>query len=282
MTDTLAKKIQDKSSLLGISSEEVSLAKALFVNRKYDYRGETRLFICEGLWAAEKLAESKITVTHFLFDPEKVTDEEEADVSLMLDYAEESFTVSAKVCAKISDRDGADHCFIVARLPEYKLEDIRLSDEEISIVLDGQEQPGNVGAILRSLDGAGGSFAVMTNRRVKLTHSRLVRASLGAVFTMKVVEADADELAKWLVDNHFKIVVTDLKATYPYYEADYSGRVAIVAGNEYNGVSPLWNTLPGATPVIIPMLGKCESLNVGFASTLVAYEAAVQKMRKRR
>ena len=74
----------------------------------------------------------------------------------------------------------------------------------------------------------------------------------------------------------FKAVLTDLTATQAYCDVDYSGRVAVVAGNEHTGISPYWRTLPVAVPVIIPMLGSCESLNVGFASTLVAYEAGLK------
>jgi TrmH family RNA methyltransferase len=146
-----------------------------------------------------------------------------------------------------------------------------------AIVLDGQEQPGNIGAILRSLDGAGGQFAICTNRRVKMTHSRLIRSSLGAAFALPVPVAPIEEVIQWLTDNNFKIIVTDLTATKDYYEIDYSGRVAIVAGNEFLGISPVWRTLPNAQPVIIPMLGSCESLNVGFASTLVAYESSLRQ-----
>jgi TrmH family RNA methyltransferase len=89
--------------------------------------------------------------------------------------------------------------------------------------------------------------------------------------------APIDDVIKWLTDNNFKIIVTDLTATKDYYEADYSGRVVIVAGNEFLGISPVWRTLPNADPVIIPMLGSCESLNVGFASTLVAYESSLRQ-----
>ena len=262
----------------------VKLAKALFTNKKIpddclppncDASG---LFICEGLWAAEKLAERNIPVELFLYCPDFIkTEKDKSLVSLMCRVARETYTITDKVCAKISDRDGSDGFFIVAKLPSLTLDDIELKDNMTAIILDGQEQPGNIGAIIRSLDGAGGDFAVVTNRRVKMTHSRLIRSSLGAAFTMPFLDVPMEELTKWLVKNNFKIIVTDLTATKNYYEVDYSGRVAIVAGNEYLGISPEWRTIKGAQPVIIPMLGSCESLNVGFASTLVAYESSLRQ-----
>ncbi len=271
-----------KGTCVGAAAPCVKLARALFTNKKIPpdtYEGDTsNFFICEGLWAAHKLIAGKIRIPMFFYCPDYIKkDEELAAVKALIEAAEESFIISDKVCSKISDRDGADGFFIVAELPSYSLDDIKLEDNMTAIVLDGQEQPGNIGAILRSLDGAGGQFAICTNRRVKMTHSRLIRSSLGAAFTLPVPVAPIDDVIKWLTDNNFKIIVTDLTATKDYYEADYSGRVAIVAGNEFLGISPVWRTLPNADPVIIPMLGSCESLNVGFASTLVAYESSLRQ-----
>ena len=261
---------------LGISSPEVKAVRDMLQNKKT--AEADRLFICEGLWAAEKLVSRKIKVPLFFFCPEKIRREEErAACAMLLDYAEVSFRISAKTCAKISERDGADGFFIAARMPEYTLSDLPLKDNMVIMILDGQEQPGNIGAILRSLDCAGGSFAIMTNQRVKVTHPRLIRASLGAAFMLPVAEVPMEQVFQWLAENQFRAVLTDLTAVKSYREIDYSGRIAIVAGNEFKGISPAWREQPFSLPVIIPMLGSCESLNVGFASTLVAYEAGLRQ-----
>ena len=130
---------------------------------------------------------------------------------------------------------------------------------------------------MRSFDCAGGDFAIVTNKQARLSHSRLVRSSLGASFMLPVLEAEIGEVQNWLENNNFKCVVTDLQAKQSYREIDYSGRIAIIAGNEHTGISDSWRKLPHSKSIIIPMLGSCESLNVGFASTLVSYEAGLQK-----
>ena len=94
---------------------------------------------------------------------------------------------------------------------------------------------------------------------------------------LPVLEAEIGEVQTWLVKNNFKCVVTDLQAKQSYREIDYSGRIAIIAGNEHTGISDSWRKVKNAQSIIIPMLGSCESLNVGFASTLVSYEAGLQK-----
>ena len=275
--------IKAKSFSCGIASDEVLLAKTLVENKCK----EKSLFICEGLWAVNKLIEKNFEVEYFLYNQEKLEQIDEKDLNLikkMVDFAKKSLSISEKACKKISDRDGYDEYFIIAKMPTYTLEDfskmIAGNNNILAIVMDGLEQPGNIGAILRSFDCAGGNFAIVTNRQAKLTNSRLVRASLGASFIIPSIEENIDTVQRWLVDNNFKCVVTDLQAKKSFKDADYSGRIAIIAGNEHTGISPSWRSVKNAESVIIPMLGSCESLNVGFASTLVAYEAGLQKFTK--
>ena len=237
-----------KITAVGISSPEVKLARDLVSGKKKssgkEYTLDDSLFICEGLWPARKLIERKIPVKYFYYCEEMIhTEEEHADVDLLCTYASEVYCISRKSCEKISDRDGADGFFIVAEMPRYRLEDMEglIGKDCVIMVLDGQEQPGNIGAILRSLDCAGGAFAVMTNTRVRLTHPRLIRSSLGAAFMLPVASAPFDEVLRWLEFNNFKIMVTDLTAVKSYRDVDYSGRVAIVAGNEFNGIDKILN-----------------------------------------
>ena len=280
--NNLKQKIALKSFNAGISSQEVSNAK-LIVNNKLK---NSNLFVCEGLWAVEKLIERNIKVREFFFNMDKINSGKIDNNSLekiakMVDYSEKNYAISEKSCKKISDRDGFDEYFIIAEQPKVTLKDIenkfKNKDNVLAIVMDGLEQPGNIGAILRSFDCAGGDFAIVTNKQAKLTNSRLVRSSLGASFMLPVLEAEIDEVQNWLESNNYRCIVTDLQGKKSYKEVSYLGRVAIIAGNEHTGISDSWRHLPHSESIIIPMLGSCESLNVGFASTLVSYEAGLQK-----
>ena len=282
MNTSLKQQILSHSFNCGISSDEVALAKSLVENKCKD----KTIFVCEGLWAVEKLIEKNIKVSHFFYNIEKlendkITEESMQKIAKIAKYAEKTYAISEKACKKISDRDGYDEFFIVAKLPIFTLADIENliagKDNILAIVMDGLEQPGNIGAIMRSFDCAGGDFAIVTNKQARLSHSRLVRSSLGASFMLPVLEAEIGEVQNWLENNDFKCVVTDLQAKQSYREIDYSGRIAIIAGNEHTGISDSWRKLPHSKSIIIPMLGSCESLNVGFASTLVSYEAGLQK-----
>ncbi|MBO4261139.1 MAG: hypothetical protein J5921_00805 [Clostridia bacterium] len=268
---------------VGAGSPQVKLANRLATSKKLpeEYAGDPdadRLFICEGDWACGMLLKNNVEIRMFFVCPERREAQENAEKLIgVMKAAKEIYAISEKTCARISDRDGADYCFIIAVMPKRKLSDIKLNANMTGVVLDGQEQPGNIGAILRTVDACGGEFAIYVNRRCKITHPRLIRSSLGAAFTVPFVEADEDELFDWLEKNGFKAVVTDLTATKNYFDEDYSGRIAVVCGNEYKGISPVWREKKFSSTVIIPMLGSVESLNVGFAATLVCYESALRQ-----
>ena len=282
----ITQEILNKSTICGISSDEVNLAKNLVDNKSKD----DSLFICEGLWACDKLISQKFVITHFFYNIDKIKTGNETKDNLekaqkLVSYANQSFGISEKACKKISDREGFDEYFIIVKAKKFTFADVEKmianNNNVMAIVMDGLEQPGNIGAILRSFDSAGGNFAFITNRKARLTNSRLIRSSLGASFMVPTIDCEINELQNWFVKNNFKCIVTDLTATQSFKEVDYSGRIAIVAGNEHTGISPSWRSVKNAQRIIIPMLGSVESLNVGFASTLVAYEAGLQKFNKK-
>ncbi|HAG42767.1 MAG TPA: hypothetical protein DCL31_04545 [Clostridium sp.] len=98
---------------------------------------------------------------------------------------------------------------------------------------------------------------------------------MGSCFKVPIVESNFDEIKNWLVKKNFKTIITDTDADTDYYDLDYKGRVAIIMGSEKYGVSEDWYKTE-YTGVSIPMLGDCDSLNVGVASTIILYEASLK------
>ena len=226
--------------------------------------------------------QSGIRIKTLLFCPELINEENEQKlINRLINNAEHSYIISKKVCKRISDRDGPEGCFLICKLPKHSLSSIKIDENSIVIILDELEKPGNIGTIIRSADAAGVDAVIICNSRVKLNHHRLIKASMGSCFKIPVVEADMNVLLRWLKGNSFRILLTDLQATKNCYEADYSGRIAIVAGNEIRGISETW-CKHECERIIIPMFGSADSLNVGFAASLIAYEAAVVKRKIRR
>jgi TrmH family RNA methyltransferase len=143
------------------------------------------------------------------------------------------------------------------------------------VIADSFDLPGNLGTIIRCADGAGAAGVVVTDRRIRLTHPLVLKASMGTVFSLPVVDADRDAALGWLRTRHFRIMAAEPDAPITYRDVDYRGRIAIVVGSERHGLAAFWREAADVA-VSIPMLGVADSLNVGHAAALLLYEALDQ------
>ncbi|MEO8972753.1 MAG: TrmH family RNA methyltransferase [Ktedonobacteraceae bacterium] len=182
-----------------------------------------------------------------------------------------SFHISEKVLCSITEWDRPDGLAAIVELPRFCWQDIHLSEHNALLVLDGLQIPGNVGTIIRCADGAGADGIIITNRRQCLAHPKLLRASMGSLFSFPVIETGVAEAIAWLKRHHFTIVATETTAMLSYRSASYQGRVAVVMGNEHSGISQEWHEAQDMS-VFIPMNGRADSLNVGNAAVLMLYE----------
>ena len=147
------------------------------------------------------------------------------------------------------------------------------------LVADAVEIPGNLGTLIRSLDACAADCLVLTNRRTRLTHPKVLKGSQGMCLTVPSVEFDdvADAI-EWLRGNGFAVYVADTDDARPYRAVDYRGRVAFVVGSERYGVSKDWYE-PDFGRVAVPMLGRADSLNVSVSASILLYEARAQQSR---
>lgn len=232
------------------------------------------LFIIEGLWAYEKIIQSNIRIRSFVFCTDFIKNYSMVDiVRFNIAVADDSYLISSSLCSKLSSRERGEGFFLLCSLPQGTIDDIELKENNLLVILDGLEKAGNIGTIIRSVDGAGGDGVIICNTNVKKTNLKLVKSSMGSSFILPVIKMDITETVMWLKSNGFKVIITDLKASKSYYNVDYKGRVAIIAGNEIHGISDIWNEYE-CERVIIPMFGGADSLNVGVAASMVIYEAS--------
>ena len=184
--------------------------------------------------------------------------------------------LSKEAFSRVSYRDAPDGVLAVARVQPRELEGLELSQHALVLVLDGLEKPGNLGALLRTADGAGLDAVFLTGEGTDLTNPNVIRASMGSVFARPVRTVAAPALLEWLAERGFNLVAASPGAEVSFWDADYRGATAIVLGTEHEGLSPLW--LEAAhTRVAIPMHGLADSLNVATAGALLVYEALRQR-----
>lgn len=177
---------------------------------------------------------------------------------------------------KIAVRESTGGILAVAEQKAHRLDDIVLSKSPLLLILEGVEKPGNLGAILRTADAAGVDAVVICDPQTDFYNPNVIRSSVGCVFTKQIASATSEETITWLKKNNINMFCTYLKASHPYHEIDYTQSCAIVMGTEATGLSDIW--VKNATAnIIIPMLGKIDSMNVSNAAAVVVYEAMRQR-----
>ena len=144
------------------------------------------------------------------------------------------------------------------------------------MVLEGVEKPGNLGAVLRSADAAGADAVIVCDPLTDLWNPNLIRASIGAVFTVPTVCCSSAEAIAWLKARGIRILTAQLQDSSVYYDADMTGPTAIVMGTEATGLTDPWRQAADAH-VLIPMLGRLDSLNVSVSAAILLYEAVRQR-----
>ncbi|MEX2304588.1 MAG: RNA methyltransferase [Waddliaceae bacterium] len=190
----------------------------------------------------------------------------------------ETYSCSASVFKKISYRDRPDGLIAVAKQAKKKLSDLTPPNNALYIVAEAIEKPGNLGTILRSADAAGASGVIVCDRCTDIFNPNVIRASVGTLFTLPVVETTSDELFPWLKKHGIAIVAATPSAENEFTEVDLTIPIAIAVGTEQLGLSKRWMEQSDVR-LKIPMLGICDSLNVATATTLLLYEAVRQRKR---
>src|SRR5262249_46151866 len=172
----------------------------------------------------------------------------------------------------------ADGIVLVVETPSTNLEALALDlldHDPLLVVTEGLEKPGNLGAILRSADGAGADGLVAVGGTDPF-NPNVVRASVGTVFSVPVASAGATEARAWLRDHEIRLVAARVDAERLHTEIDLTVPIAIVLGSEAEGLSPAWRS-SDIEPVRLPMLGVADSLNVSVAAAVLLYEARRQR-----
>ena len=178
--------------------------------------------------------------------------------------------------AKLAYRENPEGLLAVAPLVRRGLADLSVPDRALVVVVEAIEKPGNLGTILRTADAAGVHGVVVCDRCTDLGNPNVVRASLGTLFTVPVVEASSDEAIGWLRARGIRILAATPHATTLYTDADMTAGTAIALGAEQHGLSETWMRAADER-VRIPMLGRADSLNVSASATILLYEAVRQR-----
>ena len=187
-----------------------------------------------------------------------------------IERAGESVAMAEELLEQISYRGNK----VIAVCPEERATLADLRGKSLLLACEGIEKPGNLGGMLRTADGGGVGGVIVANPVVDLFNPNVVRASLGALFCLPVVQTDTASALRFLHEEGFQIVVATPHTDHYYYDIDMTKPTCIVIGSEADGVTSPWMK---QTRVKIPMLGTIDCLNASISASILVYEAVRQR-----
>ena len=249
------------------SAQNPKFKRLVALREKSRLRRDEGVFVVEGRRELEHCAEAGFEVeTVFV-----CRDIFPGEVS-----APQVFELSKELYAKVAYREGTEGVMAIVKSRELGLEDLQLGPRPLVMVLEGVEKPGNLGAVLRSADAAGADAVIVCDPLTDLWNPNLIRASIGAVFTVPTVCCSSADAIVWLKARGIRILTAQLQDSSAYYDCDMTGPTAIVMGTEATGLTEPWRQAADAH-VLIPMLGRLDSLNVSVSAAILLYEAVRQR-----
>lgn len=183
--------------------------------------------------------------------------------------------VTQDVFASFSSKDGPQGLAAVVRQNWTPLEQLRL-DQELWVALDEVADPGNLGTIMRTADAVGAAGVILIGRCTDPYDPGAVRASMGSIFAMRLVRATYEEFGVWKRTFHYPVAGTSGTGSVDYQELRYPRPLIILSGSEREGLHPELLALCDHL-VRIPMTGRCDSLNLAVATSVVLYETLNQR-----
>lgn len=258
-----------------ITSKDNEIIKNIRKLKDKKYREAENKYIIEGIKLIEEAVEENAEIDTIVVC-EDCVENNTIEQKLMYEIAKYNCVyVSKKVFNAVTEVTNPQG--ILAVINKENEEDEIDYNQDIIVVLDGIQDPGNLGTILRTVDSVGLKQIIISKETADAYNPKVVRSTMGAIFRVKIIVAeDLTTMLKEIKKHKFKVVATSLQTEESIYDVDYNKKV-IVIGNEANGVS---NEILSMADIKakIPMLGKTESLNASVATSVILYEYVRQKI----
>ncbi len=262
-----------------ITSPQNQLVKTAAALRQKKYRDELGLCAVEGVRLAEELIAAGWPAEICIFTAVAAGKPRAAKIlGLLAERRCRLAQVPDTVYAKITDTQEPQGIMLIVPPRKAAISDILTRPgAPLIAVLDGVQDPGNAGTAIRVADAAGCSGVILLKGCADLHAGKTIRATMGSLFHLPVVEdLTRRELVAALAAAGIPLAAATLDGATAYTAADLTGPVAVVFGNEGQGVSGELVTAAAAR-IAVPIYGKAESLNVASAAAVILYEAARQR-----
>lgn len=269
-----------------ISSRQNNRIKEVAKLTKRRQRDDRRATTVEGNREVERALAAGIVPFEAYICPELCDNQIVAEQLTAMDASGQAplYEVSSDIFEKIAYREGSGGLLLVVPYFSQELSAISRVQPTFVAIVEGVEKPGNLGAILRTADGAGVDVVVVCSppqtgqhkSSVDVHNPNAIRASLGTIFHVPLVQTTTDDALTWLREQQMQIVATTPDGAQNYGQIDMRGPTAIVMGSEAHGLSAAWLNAADQRAVI-PMHGVADSLNLSTSAALLLYEVVRQR-----
>lgn len=255
------------------STQNPKIKNILKLQQKSSERRKQNLIVIEGLRELGLAIKSGLTLKSVFYCPDIITQELIED---QLNFDGTYFEISSEIYEKLAYRSSTEGIIALAEPKYLKLNDLKLRETPLLIVLESVEKPGNLGAILRTADAVSVDAVIISDALTDIYNPNVIRSSVGCVFTNQIVACNTDEAIGWLKEKGIKIHAAALTATENYHKTDFTKPSAIVMGTEANGLTDKW-LKKADKQIIIPMSGEIDSMNVSVSTAILVFEAMRQR-----
>ena len=257
-----------------LQNEQVKYVVSL---QRHKAREEAQLFVVEGWRFVEEAVLRNAPIKKVFVCPEREPLKWQI-LQKSLDERGIPFEeVDKRVLRKMSATEEPQGILAVVRQTTYTWADLQLDQNSVLLIIDGIQDPGNLGTILRTALASGVRYVCMTPGTVDLYNPKVLRSTMGAIFSLVLLPGlRSEDILGFCRDRGLSVLMGDIQGTSVYHTNLADGPLALVVGNEGNGPSPSFRSAD-VQYVTIPMAQDVESLNVAIATGILLYEIVRQR-----
>lgn len=259
------------------STSNARVKELVQLQKKSKVRNEQGVFLVEGVKMYQEIPQDQLVKVYV---SETFADKQKEEINRLKDRRKLEY-LSDHVFQYVSDTKTPQGILCVVRQSTYCLEDILEAEDAHLLVLDNLQDPGNLGTILRTAEGAGVTGIIISKESVDIYNPKVIRSTMGSIYRVPFVYVEdlKEAIAKVKAHGIFTYAA-HLDGKNSYDKEDYTKKTAFLIGNEGNGLRKEIADLAD-TWIRIPMQGQVESLNAAIATSVLMFETARQRRNQR-
>lgn len=256
------------------STANQQVKQLIQLNKKAKFRSERDVFVVEGpkmFGEAPKERIEKAYLSESCFEKQYGGQQDRLPAGIACEVVQDS------VFKAMCDTQTPQGVLCLVKQYHYTLEELLKKERPLFLVLENLQDPGNLGTIMRTAEGAGVTGVILSKGSVDIYNPKTIRSTMGSIYRVPFLYAeDLQQVLELLREKGVRSYAAHLQGTETYDREDYTGGTAFLVGNESNGLSQELVSCADCY-IRIPMEGQLESLNAGVAASILMYEAYRQR-----